>query len=203
MIVNKKEKDGAALFNCCSSLEEKTCQLYRKVAERIEHPDIRALLIGIAYDSFKHSKIVRELGRSILKPEEEVKKCEDGLGELCKAIINFSTEITETDEFEDEDLTLILKDLVDFEDVLSENYSRFLQRRTLQDITEKISELATVDEENLKSIIETIIEDKEKHRETLIAIVYLLAKTELKTKKDNTPMVKFQNPNGWNRALEA
>ncbi len=202
-MLSNKEKDAAMFLRCSSVLEEEMFQLYHTMALKIRHPDIRSLLIGLAYDSLKHSKMVRELNRNILGPDLELKDCKKQIGELLTNVHVFLEGVSRKEEITDEDLALILKDIAGSEDLIYEKYSVLVQPRILQFVVTEISRLLPADLETLKSVFEIIIKDKENHRDILIAIIYYFATRKLEETRDNTPMVRYQNPNGWSRPLEA
>ena len=201
-MLSNSEKDAVRFLNCCSVLEEETFQLYHTLARKINYVDVKSLLIGLAYDSLKHSKIVGELSKNIVKPELQVKDCKKQLGQLWKNIYGLSEKILKSEKILDDDLPSLLKDLANLEDQVSERYEIFLQPKTLQFITREISSNAHADLETSKSIFEGLIRDKDNHRDTLIAIIYYFATRELEMAKDNTPIVKYQNPDGWSRPLQ-
>ena len=200
-MLSKKEKDAVRFLRCCNVLEENLFQLYHGLARKIEHPDLKSLLVGLAYDGLKHSKIVKELSKNILGLELEVKDCRQNLGQLWKKIRELSQEISEKEEISDEDFPVVLRSLTDIEDLVNERYSAVLQLKTLQYIVGEISKLAPVDLEILKGVFEAIVRDKENHRDVLIEIIYFFATKELERTEGNTPIVKYQNPNGWNRPI--
>jgi rubrerythrin len=202
-MLTNKEKDAAMFLRCSSVLEEEMFQLYHAIAQKTQHPDVRSLLIGLAYDSLKHSKMVRELSKNIIGPNPEAKDCKRQIGELLTNVHVFFEEVSVKEEITDEDLTPILKDIADSEDLIYEKYSVLVQPRILQFVVAEISRLLPADLETLKSVFEIIIKDKENHRDILIAIIYYFATRKLEETKDNTPIVRYQNPNGWSRPLEA
>jgi ferritin len=92
-----------------------------------------------------------------------------------------------------------LPKLVALESSLGEEYYIFVQMKTLQLIVKEINQLYGIDLEKIKEVFESIIKDEEHHREILAAIKDIVSKKL--TKKDDTPKVKYQNPDSWIHSL--
>lgn len=195
----QKCKDVAVFLYCSCILEERTFQLYRSLSEKIEYPPVKSLLISIAYDSLKHSRILRETSRNIPNLEMVVNDCKKNLGELWKKVDNLSEEIFGRNRITDDEFSEIINSLVSLEDLLKEEYFLLVQLKTLQFMAEEISRLYQVDIELMKNVFESIIIDKEYHREILLKIIYFLAKRKTEKVKINAPEVRYQNPDAWNR----
>jgi hypothetical protein len=74
----------------------------------------------------------------------------------------------------------------------------FVQMKTLQLMTKMINQLYSINVENIKNVFMSIIKDKKHHREILATIKDAI---EEKLKEhDNTPKVKYQNPDVWVRS---
>jgi hypothetical protein len=50
---------------------------------------------------------------------------------------------------------------------------------------------------NFKKLIEGFMDEKGKHRETIVETKYLLEAKETETRRQMTPLVKYQNPYAW------
>lgn len=64
-----KQESVADFLNCASILEERAYLLYKNLADKVELPLINSLLLHIAYDSQKHSVILKGINESIAKPK--------------------------------------------------------------------------------------------------------------------------------------
>ena len=93
----------------------------------------------------------------------------------------------------------LLPKLTALESSLGEEYYIFVQMKTLQLMAKEINQLYGVDLEKIKKVFESIIRDEEHHREILATIKDIVSKKL--TKKDNTPKVKYQNPDAWIQPL--
>lgn len=198
-MLDNKGRDAAKYLCCCSLLEEEAFNLYRIIARKMKHPEVDSLLVGIAYDSLKHSKILREIVKNIIRPEYSVGDCKKNIAELWQEVHSCSEEISKIKEIDADNFCAILKELVNLEDALSECYSDLLKSKVQQSIANELSKLKPADLEILENVFENIIKDKQNHREILIEIVYFFAAKKTERTIDTTPMVKYQNPNGWNR----
>lgn len=83
---------------------------------------------------------------------------------------------------------------------MAEEYHIFVQAKTLQFMTKELKEDYGIDLENLKDIFSNIIKDEEEHMELLATIKRAIVGKEQR-KKDNAPIVKYQDPDSWVRAL--
>jgi rubrerythrin len=202
-MLKNTEKSAGKFLRYCSILEEETFQLYVNLARKTEYADNEAILIGLAYDCFKHSRIVRELSKYLTNPSLQVKDPRQELGLLWEQTHEFSTEIYRKTQIDTDEFSNLLKSLANLEDLISQAYTALTETKTLQFLTSEISKLSIVNYETLKGTFENIVRDKEKHRDTLIEIMYYLAAKEIEQTKDNPPQVKYQNPDRWSTPAQA
>lgn len=199
MIRQKNEEEIAVFLSCSSILEEKVFHLYRDLADKIQHPLVKSLLIYVAYDSLKHSTILRKMYGDFLKSEGTIKDCEKNFGDLWKMMRMFSEEMLKKEKIETEEIPLLATKLSWFEGSLSEIYYALIQLKTLQFIAQKIHKIYNIDLDNLKSVFELIIIDEQSHKEIMSTITDFLTEEKQDTVKNNTPIVRYQNPNQWYR----
>jgi hypothetical protein len=50
---------------CCSMLEDAVARAYRRMALLIAEKELKPLLLHIAYDSFKHSRVLKEIAKGL------------------------------------------------------------------------------------------------------------------------------------------
>jgi rubrerythrin len=123
------------------------------------------------------------------------------LDDAWSTIDSLVREYAKNDKRTQEEKLLSLLKILDFlERSLGEEYYMLVQMKTLQYMTKQIRESYDVDLEDLKSTFEGIIQDEEKHGELLSKIKKILAPKENKA-KDNTPEVRYTNPDAWTRPL--
>ena len=74
-----------------------------------------------------------------------------------------------------------------------------MQINTLELFSEQLSKIYRINLETLKIILLEIMHDEEYHKEILNIIANALEKDKVTEFVDNTPKVRFRNPDGWNR----
>ena len=192
---SKDAKDVAGFLYCTSNLEEKVFSLYRALSDKVQNSIVKSLLLYIAYDSLKHSLVMRGIAETISKSTPKPEDCEKKLNQIWEKIVSLSTEFSKREKVGDNELQTLAHELADFENSLSEEYFVLVQLKTLEYMTKEIAQIYKVDLEGLKNIFELIIKDEENHREILNSIEELFATEEIL--KDNTPVVKYQHPEAW------
>lgn len=197
---NNDPKDFATYINCLSILENNAFLLYTALADKIDVPLAKSLLLTIASDSQKHSIVLKGVGESIAKPEGKPKDCEKKLGEAWRVIDTFYREIVKKEKITECELPQLAEKLAVLESILGEEYYMFVQLKTLQLLMKEISQIYNIHLGELKGIFSSIINDEEHHRELLETIKGILERKKPK-KKDNAPTVKYQNPDAWITSL--
>jgi len=191
---SKNGKDVAGFLYCSSNLEERTFSLYRTIASKTENLLARSSLYYIAYDSLKHSVIMKEIAENISPSEPKTEECEKKLKKVWDKISDLSEEIAEKQKVKDSDLPGLMNRLAGFETSLSEEYFVLVELKTFDFMSKEISQMYNVNLESLKYIFELIAKDEENHREILASLEELFRK---EPPKDNTPIVRYQHPNAW------
>jgi rubrerythrin len=192
-------KNSTRHLLCCSGLEEETFCLYQCVAKKMNNPELRSLVVNIAYDSMKHSKTIRELLKTVEKTEVTTKNCRKNYSELWKEIAEVSEQVSKMQNVNNEEFYEIFKGLTELEDCLIEEYCYLLEHKIPEGLANELNKLTPINMDNLNKIFDGIIEDKQKHRETLIEIGYCFAAKDSIGAEDSTPTVRYQNPDAWNK----
>jgi rubrerythrin len=192
-------KNSTRHLLCCSSLEEETFYLYQCVAKKMNNPELRSLVINIAYDSIKHSKTIRELLKTVEKTDITIKNCKKNYSALWKEIVEVSEQVSKMQDVNDEEFYEIFKGLTELEDCLIEDYCYLLEHKIPESLANELSKWTPINMDNLNKIFDGIIEDKQRHRETLIEIGYCFAAKDSIGTEDSTPTVKYQNPDAWHK----
>ena len=191
----KDAKDVAGFLYCSSSLEERTFALYRTLSDKVQNPLVKSLLLYIAYDSLKHSLIMRGIAESVSQSKPKPGDCEKKLKQVWEKVVAFHEEISKLQKLSDANLPSLAQDLAGLENSLSEEYFVLVQLKTLEYMTKEVEQLYKVDLASLKNIFELIIKDEENHREILMSIEELFTREE--SVKDTTPTVRYQHPEAW------
>jgi len=197
-----KQESVADFLHCASVLEERAYLLYKNLADKVDLPLVNSLLLHIAYDSRKHSKILKGISESIAKPKKQPKDCEKKLffGKTWTVIERLADEIAEEQKIPRESMASLVKKLMLLESTVGEEYYILVQLKTLRYMTREIREIYNVDIEDLKDILGIIIKDEEIHRSLLSKMKKILVGKEEQT-EDKAPAFKYKNPDAWSRAM--
>jgi rubrerythrin len=197
-----KQESVADFLRCASILEERAYLLYKSLADKVNLPLINSLLLHIAFDSRKHSILLKGISESIVKQKKQPRSCEKKLffGGTWSMIERLAEEIARKERIPKENIASLVEKLMLLESTVGEEYYILVQLKTLQYMTKEIREIYNVDLEDLKDILETIIKDEETHRELLSKMKKILVGEERQT-KDIAPAVKYNNPDAWSRPM--
>ncbi|MEM2080883.1 MAG: ferritin-like domain-containing protein [Candidatus Bathyarchaeia archaeon] len=189
----------ANLINCLSILENNTFELYTNLAEKIDQPIAKSIFIHIAVDSHKHSMSLKCVAEKIGKPDKKPKNCEKHVGEVWHTIEKISKEISKKERITKEDWPDLLEKLSALESVVGEEYYMFVELKTLQLMAKEIRQMYHIDISDLESIFTRIIQEEETHRALIEKVKNLL--TKVTEKKSRAPVVKYQQPDSWNKPM--
>jgi rubrerythrin len=197
-----KQERIADFLHCASILEERAYLLYKSLADKVNLPLINSLMLHIAFDSRKHSVILKAMSESIAKPKKQPKDSVKKLffGGTWTAIELLAGEIARKERIPRKSMSSLLEKLMLLESTVAEEYYILVQLKTLQYMTREIREIYNVDLEDLKDILETIIRDEETHRILLSKMKKILVGNEKQT-DDIAPAFKYKNPNAWSRSM--
>ena len=197
-----KQESIVDFLNCASILEERAYLLYKSLADKVNLPLVNSLMLHIAYDSRKHSIILKGISESIARPKKQPKDCEKKLflGGPWTVIERLAREIDKEKQIPKKDMSSLIKKLMLLESTVGEEYYILVQLKTLQYMTKEIREIYNVNLEDLKDVLETIIRDEETHRELLSKMKKILVGKEKQT-EDRAPKFKYQNPDAWSRVM--
>jgi rubrerythrin len=196
-----KQESVADFLHCASILEERAYLLYKSLADKVNLPLINSLMLHIAFDSRKHSVILKAISESIAKPKKQHKNCEKKLffGGTWAMIEHLAGDVATKGRIPREHMSSLVEKLMLLESTVAGEYYILVQLKTLRYMTREIREIYNVDLEDLKDILETIIRDEEIHRELLSKMKKILTGDEKQT-KDIAPAIKYKNPDAWLRS---
>ena len=200
----------AKRLNCLNILEKYKALVYNKVAEAFEQPLAKSLFLSISQDSTKHATLLKGVANSISDSKAKIDDCAENVGRLYALVGNCVNELTNGNK-KKLDFSRLVHLLASLENGFGEEYSTFLQGRSLRFIAKGLSESCEVNVESVKNIFESILADQEHHGKrlkTLEGMVQesrveqeLVLRKETQAKKSSTPEVKYQNPDAWTCAL--
>ncbi len=194
----KNADDVANYLYCLSVLEEKAAIVYMSLAQKIEWPLVKSMVLQVTYDSQKHSAVLHGLAQGISPSVKSPKTCAKNLKPTLELISSVAKEIARKEKITELDFTSIEDQLTTLESVFGEEYSMILDLDTLRRMSVKISDTYGLDVSSLGTTFLNIIRDEDTHR-SLLADIRRLFLTKPQKKTDNTPLVKFQNPDAWVR----
>lgn len=189
----EKIEESAQYLKGCSSIETQAFKLYENLAKKINHPE-SSFILGFGYDSIKNAKIIQAMLQAIDLPEED-KDNKKTVSLLATEVYSFSRRIEKVNNIDQKSLIEIFKELVRLEDLISSLYSEYLESSYPKVLAEEMARLVTIDYGNFKKIFEGFVAEKQKHRETMIEIIYCIGAKE--AEKNSAPAVKYQNPDAW------
>jgi rubrerythrin len=193
-------KTIAEYIDCLSHLEANTSKLYNDIAEKTEMPLVKAHFQEIAIDSQKHHNILQGVSKSIcVKNQCNRKECGEKIGQSWEITNKVQKEIGKINKIDSENLSWLIEKLGYFESIMGEEYYIFVQLKTIQILVNEINKQYNIDLSSIKSIFNNIIKDEDHHRELLEIVRQLVTKKE--KEEDNSPAVKYQNPDAWNQAM--
>ena len=181
---------------CLYLLESEVFGLYKSLSQKVDDPLVKSLFTYIAYDSLKHSIILKGISGNIGESEPKFVECKKKLATIWEDITSLSKQIANRERLDDQIISLTINNLVNFESSFSEEYLIIVQLKTYQFMAEEIYKLYDVNLENMKDVFELIIKDEENHKEILFTIKDLLSPKE-EIVETHTPKVKYQRPDAW------
>ena len=165
MVKNIYSKFTASYLDCLSMLESNTAVLYTALADKVNMPQVKSVLLGAANDSQKHSMqlkgAVENLARTKAKPRGDGKL--DGVFNVTYSIYK---EIIDEEEITQEDLLALAEKLAVLEKILAEKYV-FVQSKTSQFPEKESDPFRGEDLDYLGSMFARIIDDGEQHQKLL------------------------------------
>jgi len=197
-----KQESVVDFLHCASILEERAYSLYKNLADKVNLPLVNSLLLHIAYDSRKHSTVLKGITESIAKTKKQPKDYEKKLffGKTWTVLENLAKEIAKEQKIPKESMASLVKKLMLLESTVRDEYHILVQLKTLQYMTREIREIYNVDIKDLKDILTVIIRDEETHRKLLSKMKKILIGKEEERIEDKAPAFKYQNPDAWSRA---
>lgn len=164
--------DFARYAHCCSILEDAVARAYRRMALLTVEKEVKPLLLSIAYDSFKHSKVLREIAKSLsTKAKVDLEACREQMGEVWRKIVESATVMAfRKEKIRPEELLSVIESMEDVEGFAGEEYLMLINSRILQ-LASRKSERGL---ELYKATLELIAEDEERHKSILMKIKEVL-----------------------------
>jgi hypothetical protein len=196
--MNEKLRESVQYLKQCVTIENETFKLCETLSKKINQPE-SSFILGIAYDSQKNAKIIQGILDRLDLPELENKNLRKELVELATDIMTLEKTISKIGNLEYLITCEMLKKSVNLEVLLTKVYTNYLESNSARTIVDELSKTGIVDLESFKKVFEYLIEEKGRHRQTLVETMYVLEAKETETRRQITPIVKYQNPDQWVR----
>jgi hypothetical protein len=196
--MNEKLRESVQYLKQCSSIENETFKLCETLSKKMNQPE-SSFILGIAYDSQKGSKIIQGILDRLDLPETENKNLRKELAELAIDIMTLEKTISKIGNLEYLITCEMLKKSINLEVLLTKVYTNYLESNSARTIVDELSKTGIADLESFKKVFEYLIEEKGRHRQTLVETMYILEAKETETRRQITPIVKYQNPDQWIR----
>lgn len=183
-------------LSCCKILEEKAFLLYTNLSEKINHPELNSILVAITYESLKHSKVIEGwlhlIAKDNLSPEFN-----GDLAKTWKEMSRCLDKLSSIELVDDETLTDFIKELLNLEDCMHDNYVHFLESKIAKNFVANFLSLNSITMDNLTFSLNMMIEDTVRRRAMLVEAIYFLNKNKLGNVANKAPFVKYKNPDAW------
>jgi hypothetical protein len=170
----RNPKDITCFIKCLSLFEVKTAKLYRDIADKVDLPLIKSFLMEISLDSQKHAGLLQGVSESLPKTAWKPSECPAKLGEGWRITEFYTKEIAKKEKFTAEELPELLNDLETLENTTGEEYSVFVQMKTLELLAEEIKRSYNINLDGVKRIFAKIMADEEHHSELITQIKDLI-----------------------------
>lgn len=196
--MNEKLRESIQYLKQCSNIENETFKLCETLSKKMNQPE-SSFVLGIAYDSQKNAKIIQGILDRLDMSELENKNPRKELLELADDIITLEKTISKINNLEYLTACEMIKKSVSLEVLLVKVYTNYLESNSARTIVDELSKTQIIDLDSFKKVFEYFVEEKGRHRQTLVETMYVLEAKETETRRQITPLVKYQNPDQWIR----
>jgi hypothetical protein len=155
---------------CLSLFESNTAKLYQIIAEKIEMPIVKSLLLEVSHDSQKHAALLKGIYDSMPESNWNTKQCSKKIGQGWSIVEKLSNQIAQIGTVSVEYLTEFSEKLSILEKVMGEEYNVLVQMKTLEMMAKEIRRIYGIDIAAINGIIRAIIDDETHHLEILATI---------------------------------
>jgi hypothetical protein len=195
--MSDKLRESTQYLKQCMIVENEAFNLYETLSKKINQPE-NCFILGIAYDSLKNTKIIQAILDCFDPLDPENKNARKDLTELADQITLLTKKISKINNLDYLVSSEILKEAINIEVLLTEIYTNYLKSSSLKIIIDELSETIVVNLETFKKVIQGFVDEKGRHRETIVDTMYFLEARETEVHRQITPIIKYRNPDAWN-----
>jgi hypothetical protein len=194
--MNDKLRESAQYLKQCMIVENEAFNLYETLSKKINQPE-SSFILGIAYDSLKNARIIQGILDCFDLEDADNKNGRKDLSELAAQIMELEKKIGKINNLDYLVSSEILKEAINIEVLLTEVYTNYVKSSSPKIIIDELSETIVVNLETFKKVIQGFIDEKGKHRETIVETMYFLEAKETEVHRQITPIIKYRNPDAW------
>ena len=195
--MNGKLEESILYLKACRNLELEVFNLYEALSKKINQPE-SSFILGFAYDSLKSTKTIDAMLDYFDLTEIQNNNLKKEIAELTKDVLSFRKIVCRTNNINYEKACESLKELSDLENKICALYDNYLQSSLLRAASDGFSSLA-IDSKNFKKIFESFIEQRQRHRDTILELIFSIESKEADRLRNATPLVRYNNPDAWIR----
>ena len=196
--MNDKLRESIQYLKQCTTIENETFKLYETLSKKMNQPE-SSFILGIACDSQKSAKIIQGILNLLDVPDLENKNYRKELAELAADITTLEKTISRISNLEYLVTCEMVKKSANLEVLLTKVYTNYLESNSARTIVDELAKTGIIELDSFKKVIENFIEEKGRHRQTFVETMYILESKETETRRQITPIVKYQNPDQWIR----
>ena len=190
-IMNDKLRDSLQYLKSLSFIENEAFKLYETLSKKINQPE-SSFIFGIGCDSQKNAKIIQSILDRFDLPEQDNKDFMRDLSELATQILTLEKKVSKINNLEYLISCEMLKEAINLEALLSEVYTKYLKSSSTKIVVDELSKTGLVNLANFRKLFEYFNEEKGKHKETIVEIMYLLEAKEIETRRPQKDLVMQQ-----------
>lgn len=197
--MNGKLEESITYLRSAKHLETQTSNLYEALSKKINQPE-SSFILGFSCDSHKCAKVVEALLNFFDLANTENAPLRKDILELISAVTSFSKKIARTNNVDYEIACEFFRQLSALEDQLCSMYTTYLKSPLIKVLSAEFSNLS-VDSNNFNRVFESMAEEKRKHREILLEVIYAFESKEAERFRSGTPLARHKSPDPQDSAF--
>jgi len=146
---------------CSALLEKLASDFYIELSKKVTDNKIKAKLLYIGYDSYKHYQLL--INFTIHKQLPSLDDCRDSFGYVFNKLVSSLDMLSSKDRISDDELRVLISSLKSFENLVGEELFHKM-------IFVMASKLDLKEKDELLTLLELLARDEEKHEELLKSI---------------------------------
>jgi hypothetical protein len=190
--MNGHLQESIVYLKSAKNLELQTANLYDAISKKINQPE-SSFILAFSCDSQKCAKMIEALLNCFDLTPTENNPLRKDISELIGSVVTFNKRIARTNNVGYEIACEFFREISALEEQLYSMYAIFIKSSLANVLASEFSRLS-IDSTNFKRIFENMANEKQKHRETLIDILYAFETKETERFRSGTPQVLHKTP---------